>query len=118
MDQQLLQTFESRLLADRQQLLQRIAQQRGGVVSRAEVAGEHYDHSEDSHAQVMSERETEFALNEHETAELGQIDAALERVRDGSYGTCMDCGVDIRPERLQVAPQALRCIACQTQAER
>jgi len=117
MNKELLNAFETRLLEERKQLLERIAAQRGGAVSRADMAAEHFSHSAESHAQTMSERENEFAMNEHETAELAQLDAALARIQSGDYGTCTDCGVDIQPERLQAAPQALRCIACQTRAE-
>jgi DnaK suppressor protein len=117
MNKELLNPFETRLLQERKQLLERIAAQRGGAVSRADMAAEHFSHSEESHAQTMSERENEFAMNEHETAELAQLDAALARIQSGEYGSCMDCGVDIPAERLQAAPQALRCISCQTRAE-
>ena len=38
---------------------------------------------------------------------------ALERIADGSYGACSDCGLEIGFERLKVEPGALRCIECQ-----
>lgn len=53
-----------------------------------------------------------------DTAELRDIDAALRRMEDGSYGTCTDCGIDIPLERLQVQPAADRCIDCQAAHER
>ena len=108
---------KERLLRERSELLQRMAQERGGVVSRVDMAAEHDVRDFENRAQAISERADEFAMNEHETAELAQLDAALARIRSGEYGTCMDCGVDIRAERLQAAPQALRCIDCQTRAE-
>lgn len=49
--------------------------------------------------------------------ELVAVRAALQRLDDGSYGECIDCGVDIGLQRLQAFPAALRCIACQTKAE-
>ena len=42
---------------------------------------------------------------------------ALRRIEDGTYGICVDCGVTIPPARLQVKPEATRCIACQTECE-
>ena len=60
----------------------------------------------------------EFAMNEHETAELNAIDAALDRWAQGLYDRCQDCGVEIPAARLQAYPMALRCIACQTRAEK
>ena len=77
------------------------------------MAAEHFDNSFQSRAQIRSERETEFAMNEHETAELGDIDAALERIQTGTYGQCTDCGVTIPTARLHAYPTAKRCIDCQ-----
>jgi DnaK suppressor protein len=106
-----------RLLAQRAELLGRIAHERGGVVSRADMAADHFDNSFQSRAQIRTERQTEFAMNEHETAELGDIEAALARVQAGTYGTCSDCGVAIPPARLNAYPTAKRCIDCQAKAE-
>jgi DnaK suppressor protein len=112
-----LSLYRERLLQERTQLLQRIAEQRGGLVSRADMAADHFDNSFQSRAQIRTERQTEFAINEHETAELGDIDAALERIDAGTYGQCTDCGVIITPARLSAYPTAKRCIDCQTLAE-
>jgi DnaK suppressor protein len=109
--------YRERLLQERTQLLQRIAEQRGGLVSRADMAADHFDNSFQSRAQIRSERQTEFAINEHETAKLGDIEAALERLDAGTYGQCTDCGVTIPPARLNAYPTAKRCIDCQTQKE-
>ena len=117
MNKQEAEAFRSQLVAMRASLLEQIAAQRGGVKSRVEAAAEHFAHSEDSPAQVATERELEFAIGEHETAELGTIDAALQRIEAGNYGECTDCGVQIPPARLQVAPEASRCIGCQEKFE-
>jgi DnaK suppressor protein len=112
-----LSLYRERLLQERTQLLQRIAEQRGGLVSRADMAADHFDNSFQSRAQIRTERQTEFAMNEHETAELGDIEAAMERMDAGTYGQCTDCGVSIPPARLNAYPTAKRCIDCQTVAE-
>jgi DnaK suppressor protein len=109
--------YRERLLQERTQLLQRIAEQRGGLVSRADMAADHFDNSFQSRAQIRTERQTEFAMNEHETAELGDIEAAMERMDAGTYEQCIDCGVSIPPARLNAYPTAKRCIDCQTVAE-
>jgi DnaK suppressor protein len=109
--------YRERLLQERARLLDRIAEQRGGLVSRADMAADHFDNSFQSRAQIRTERQTEFAMNEHETAELGDIEAALERMDAGTYGQCTDCGVTIPPARLNAYPTAKRCIDCQTVAE-
>ena len=107
-----------RLLSERQQLLQRIAAQRGGQVSRVDMAAEHDVRASDARAQATTEINEEFAMNEHETAELAAIDAALERMAQGLYGQCQDCGVTIAAARLDAYPMALRCVDCQTAAEK
>jgi len=109
---------QQRLLDARQALLQRIATQRGGQVSRVDMAAEHDVRASDARAQATTEINEEFAMNEHETAELAAIDVALERLAQGLYGQCQDCGVSIPEARLAAYPMALRCIGCQSQAEK
>jgi DnaK suppressor protein len=112
-----LPVYRERLLKERTELLQRIAYERGGLVSRADMAADHFDNSFQSRAQIRTERETEFAMNEHETAELGDIQAALERIEAGTYGHCTNCDAAIPPARLNAYPTAKRCIDCQTVVE-
>ena len=106
-----------RLLSQRADLLAQIEAQRGGVRGRSEVAQEHFYRPEDSPAQVASARDLEFAINEHETAELDQIDHALKRLDQGVYGICIDCGMEVATARLHALPQAARCMGCQEKAE-
>jgi DnaK suppressor protein len=113
-----LSIHRERLLQERTELLQRIAQERGGLVSRADMAAEHDVRDFENRAQAISEREDEFAMNEHETAELGAIEAALARLDTGHYGECLDCGTTIAEARLAAYPSALRCLACQTAHEK
>jgi RNA polymerase-binding protein DksA len=52
-----------------------------------------------------------------DVAELSEVEAALVRLDDGSYGTCVDCAEPIGWPRLNAQPTAERCIACQEKAE-
>ena len=117
MDTTAAQPYLYQLTRQRNQLLAQVAEQRGGQLGRAEVANAHFDNSQDDHAQIRSERELEFALDEHELVELQAIEDALKRIQEGVYGLCLSCGVPIPHERLHAAPQALRCIDCQTKFE-
>lgn len=45
-------------------------------------------------------------------AEIRQIEEALRRISEGSYGVCANCGEDIAPKRLEALPTATRCIKC------
>jgi DnaK suppressor protein len=57
-------------------------------------------------------------LAEVESRELGNIEAALERIRDGSYGDCENCSEPIPLARLQALPYATQCIRCQRESEK
>lgn len=50
--------------------------------------------------------------------ELSQIDAALRRLEDGSYGECLECGEPIAVKRLELDPSAPLCIDCASKGER
>ena len=117
MTQTKLQPYLQTLIQMREDLLARIAQQRDGQLSRAEVAFAHFDHTMDDEAQINTERGIEFAINENETAQLLSIEEALKRITQGVYGLCVECGAMQSRERLLAAPQATRCMACQTTFE-
>lgn len=51
--------------------------------------------------------------NNFEMALLREIEGALERMRDGTYGTCMDCGMPLARKRLEALPWARYCLTCQ-----
>lgn len=48
---------------------------------------------------------------------IGQISAALERIVDGTFGTCIRCDGVIATDRLSVVPYAESCVSCQIRAE-
>lgn len=62
--------------------------------------------------------DTRLAEIDRDIAEMRDIDAALKRIVDGSYGTCIDCEDDIPEERLLAHPTARRCRPCQERYER
>jgi RNA polymerase-binding transcription factor DksA len=64
------------------------------------------------------EREKDLSILERVEAELGDVEHALERLNDGTYGTCEACGRPIGDERLEVMPAARLCLDDQAVAER
>ncbi len=62
-------------------------------------------------------REIDYTLGENSGEVLAQIDAALKRIDDGTYGTCTNCGRAIPQQRLEAYPWASLCIDCKRQAE-
>jgi len=117
MDAVTSQKYKHRLVVERDALLAQIDAQRGGPISRADAASDALDKSEDDNAQIQTGRDVAFAINEHETAELLAIEAALLRIKEGVYGLCVNCGSHIPAPRIDAAPHTLRCIACQTTFE-
>jgi len=68
--------------------------------------------------QYASERDLAICNVDRDSAVLRQVKAALWRVGDGSFGTCIDCESPIGPARLVAVPWASRCIRCQEAADR
>ena len=58
------------------------------------------------------DREVDYGLEENADQVLGEIDAALKRIDEGTYGTCEVCGKPIGEERLEALPWADLCIDC------
>jgi RNA polymerase-binding protein DksA len=52
-----------------------------------------------------------------DAAELQEVEAALARIKELSYGRCLECGAQIPHSRLDAYPMAARCIACQEHLE-
>ena len=69
-------------------------------------------------AMVTLMAELDRAEANRDVTELRALEAARQRLADGSYGTCADCAGEIGFERLQVNPAAVRCIRCQTAYEK
>ena len=44
--------------------------------------------------------------------EIAQIETALSRIEDGTYGECATCGAEIAPARIEAVPHAAQCIKC------
>ena len=55
----------------------------------------------------------EFALLQMKTETLTKINAALERLAEGTYGFCYECGDEIAGQRLRALPFAARCLDCE-----
>ncbi|MEA2461318.1 MAG: DnaK suppressor protein [Actinomycetota bacterium] len=63
-------------------------------------------------AQATTERSELLALIEQLGATRSEVRAALKRLEDGTYGTCVRCGKDIPPGRLEAIPAASLCLEC------
>jgi DnaK suppressor protein len=68
-------------------------------------------------AEADTQRDLDGALLELQSQMLGRIDRALARLRDGTYGRCVECAQRISTSRLRALPFAQRCSACQQARE-
>jgi RNA polymerase-binding transcription factor len=64
------------------------------------------------------DREINFILSDRERVKIKQIDDALGRLDDGTYGVCESCGLEIAEERLQALPFTRLCRDCQQEQEK
>src|ERR1017187_690500 len=68
--------------------------------------------------QYASERDLAIGNVDRESTMLRDVKAALRRIHEGAFGTCMECELEISAKRLAAVPWAQRCIACQDAADR
>jgi len=75
------------------------------------IAEQARDAGDDSFADLMID--VNLAEVDRDLAELREIDVALERLAEGTYGRCEMCAEEIERARLLAQPTAVRCLACQ-----
>jgi len=77
----------------------------------------HFGQHEADAASATFEREKDLSILEQVEAELHDVERALRRLDDGTYGTCEACGGAISDDRLEAMPAARFCIDHQSAAE-
>jgi len=106
-----LEASRSALLAERARLSNEIGE---SIVAPGRMT---YGSQAAAASQVFAQQR-DLALRDRADHQLVLVDEALARLDDGSYGTCVRCGVAIAPDRLEALPWAARCIDCQRLAAR
>ena len=104
----------ARLVAERGRAtehLERLRRDFLGVVDASRDSNADDEHDPEG-ATIAFERAQVDALIRQAELRLTEIDAALARDRDGSYGRCESCGRPIAAERLEARPTARACISC------
>jgi len=89
-----------------------------GHETLSDVSGEnnYRDHMADQGSATFA-RELDMTLEEQARESLAEIERALQRMVDGTYGTCARCGESIPAERLEAMPEAELCVACKEHEE-
>jgi RNA polymerase-binding transcription factor DksA len=102
------------LLGDpRQALLAERDRVRADVAEAIVAPGPMTYGSQAAAASQVFEQQRDLALRDHNSTHLAAVEAAIGRLDDGSYGTCVRCENAIAPERLDALPWAAYCIDCQ-----
>jgi RNA polymerase-binding protein DksA len=109
-----LVALRARLRGDVNQLADAALKKNGNVtgnissmpIHMADIGTENFD------------QEFTLSLMQTEESTLEAIEAALERIEDGTYGTCEECGVKIPKARLNAIPYATTCVKCAEQLEK
>lgn len=73
----------------------------------------HVDQHPAEAASELTEQERDEALLAVVDEQTQQVREALDRLRAGTYGQCVECGTQLPEERLEARPEAARCVDCQ-----
>ncbi|HJQ74844.1 MAG TPA: TraR/DksA C4-type zinc finger protein [Gaiellaceae bacterium] len=112
--------FREALLDERRRVEHALAtlrdEHRGSLDEEVEEIGASDNHLAETATATLG-REIDYTLGENSGQVLAAIDSALKRIDEGTYGTCVSCGEQIRYERLEATPWVSLCIDCKRRAE-
>jgi DnaK suppressor protein len=112
--------FRDALLDERRRVEHALAtlrdEHRGSLDDEVEEIGASDNHLAETATATLG-REIDYTLGENSGQVLAAIDAALKRIDEGTYGTCVSCGEQIRHERLEATPWVSLCIDCKRRSE-
>lgn len=114
MREQRLEKIKKRLIELREELLTEVRSK------NAEAANLRDEGVADIADQGLTDNLSELLhlLSDNKREEIMNIDEALDRLRQGRYGQCLECGEPIDIERLELRPYTRFCIACKTKMEK
>ena len=109
-----MKTIKEMLLKKREDLVLEISRRsKASTESAAQDIGDILDSVSEERT-----RELDLILTDREKRKLAQIDDAIDRIEENTYGLCEECGVKIPKARLKVLPFAIFCVECQEKNER
>ncbi|MBN1574459.1 MAG: TraR/DksA family transcriptional regulator [Deltaproteobacteria bacterium] len=110
-----LKEIEEILKEMRHELLKEIKEKiksESDIKTKGDV-GDIYDLASDER-----DRELNIIISDRDMDKIEEIDEALERIKDGTYGICMECEAKIPKERLMIMPFAQLCVHCKSKIEK
>jgi RNA polymerase-binding protein DksA len=106
---------EARLRQERANILHQLSEL--GADESGDLVGDRdYGEGFADAAAVTAERTELLGLVESLKRMLADIDAALARIEEGTYGTCARCGNEIGEARLEFRPESIYCVSCKSKA--
>lgn len=115
--QTLRATDKARIERRLERLHQRLVRELEGLEQSVFAHGGGFDRQADEGVEAQAQ-DLDIDLIECNGTTLREVAVALERLREGEYGSCEDCGTAIAEERLELLPHARRCTPCAVAEER
>jgi DnaK suppressor protein len=114
MDKKKLESFKKRL-EERQQALRKMVSrtEEDGRVADQDTAQDIADRAASSYT-----KEFLFSQSNNDRQLLAMVETALQRIREGEFGACVNCGNEINAKRLEAVPWTRYCIECQEKLEK
>jgi RNA polymerase-binding protein DksA len=120
LDKKVLDAIKTKLLTRREQIIESLEDISQEDKHEADNLGSkfpEYGDKPDENAQEINDYSTNSAAEKVLEKTLADIDGALKRMDEGTYGICKYCGQSINPKRLQARPVASACITCKNELQ-
>ena len=114
MEPKLAERFKKRLLQAREEIIGQMKQREGS----AQEIGQNGIQDIGDESVTIYNRHLLMSLSENERAKLIEVDEALDRIENGSFGICEECEEPIALQRLEVMPNARYCVRCKEEFEK
>jgi len=113
-DSKTLARFKKILLKEREEIVGEVKQ----IIESSKEMGQDGIQDIGDEAANVYNKQVLLSLNENERMRLKEVDEALDRIVNGTYGVCEECGGPISLKRLEVRPVAKYCVPCLTKLEK
>jgi DnaK suppressor protein len=114
LDKKTITKFKKLLLKEREQIAGEVKQ----IVESSNEMGQDGIQDIGDEAANIYNKQVLLSLNENERMRLKEVDESLDRIENGTYGICEECGGPISLKRLEVRPVAKYCVPCLTKLEK
>ena len=114
LDKKTIARFKKILLKEREHIVGEVKQ----IVESSKEMGQDGIQDIGDEAANIYNKQVLLSLNENERTRLQEVDESLDRIENGTYGICEECGGPISLKRLEVRPVAKYCVPCLTKLEK